>query len=75
VVVIAVNQHVAGLQDQIGFVIILALPDVNVMMDLSVITLATVSLKLHVLTHSVLSMRKLTHAAMHARMSPVTITI
>ena len=65
----------AGLQDQIGFVIILALPDVNVMMDLSVITLATVSLKLHVQIHSVLLMKKLTHVTMHARMSPVTITI
>lgn len=52
--VTAVSQPVECQVDQIGIVIILALLDVNVMMDLSVISLATVSPKLPVTIHSAL---------------------
>ena len=75
VAVTVVNQRAAGQVDQTGIVIILALKDVNVMMDLSVISLATVSPKPRVPTHSALSTRKLTHVTMHVQMLPVTTTI
>ena len=75
VVVTVVNQRAAGQVDQTGIVIILALQDVNVMMDLSVISLATVSPKPLVPIHSALSTRKLTHVTMHVKMLPVTTTI
>jgi hypothetical protein len=75
VAVIAVNQPVVCQVDQIGIVIILALLDVNVMMDLSVISLATVSPKLPVTIHSALSTKKLTHVTMHVLMSRVIIII
>ena len=74
-VVTVVNQRAECQHDQIGIVIILALQDVNVMMDLSVISLATVSPKPLVPTHSAPSTKKLTHVTMLVRMSPVTITI
>ena len=74
-VVTVVNQHADGQVDQTGIVIILALQDVNVMMDLSVISLATVSPKSHVPTHSAPSTKKLTHVTMLVRMSLVTTTI
>ena len=75
VAVTVVNQPADGQVDQIGIVIILALQDVNVMMDLSVISLATVSQKPHVLIHSAPSTKKLTHVTMHVQMLPVTTTI
>ena len=59
VAVTVVNQRAAGQVDQTGIVIILALQDVNVMMDLSVISLATVSPRPHVPTHSAPSTKKL----------------
>ena len=74
-VVTVVNQPADGQVDQTGIVIILALQDVNVMMDLSVISLATVSPKSLVTTHSAPSTKKLTHVTMLVRMSPVTTTI
>ena len=75
VAVTVVNQHAAGQVDQTGIVIILALQDVNVMMDLSVISLATVSPKPHVPTHSAPSTKKLIHVTMNVKMLPVTTTI
>ena len=73
--VIAVNQPVECQIVPIGTAIILALQDVNVMMDLSVISLATVSPKSLVTTHSAPSTKKLTHVTMLVRMSLVTTTI
>ena len=75
VVVTVVNQPADGQVDQTGIVIILALQDVNVMMDLSVISLATVSPKSLVPTHSAPSTKKLTLVTMLVRMSLVTTTI
>ena len=74
-VVIAVNQLVECQIVLIGIVIILALQDVNVMMDLSVIFLAIVSPKRHVLIHSARSTKRLTHVIMSVKMLLVTITI
>ena len=74
-VVTVVNQRAECQHDQIGIVIILALQDVNVMMDLSVISLAIVSPKLHVLIHSARSTKRLTHVTMNVKMLLVTITI
>ena len=75
VVVTVVNQHAAGQVDQTGIVIILALRDVNVMMDSSVISLVTVSPKPHVQIHSARLMKKLIHVTMNVKMLPVTTTI
>lgn len=74
-VVTAVNQPADGQVDQTGIATTLALLDVNVMMDSSVISLATVSPKPHVPTHFAQSTKKSTHVTMHVQMLPVTTTI
>ena len=75
VAVTVVNQPADGQVDQTGIATTLALLDVNVMMDLSVISLATVSPKPHVPIHSAPLTKKLIHVTMNVKMLPVTTTI